>query len=309
MPLPTAPLPAPPPPAAACLNCGHGFGDSRPGFCPNCGQDTRLRAPTLLELAQQLGGAYVSTEGALWRTLKLLVTQPGALTALYLAGRRRHYVHPLRLYLTISVAVLLLARVLGGVSALSGLERPEVQASLATDKPNLTLNLYGSRVGLYQGAFVCERLPGVLCQRFQREIALDARSFMARLQQANARTVAHWGEVMFVLLPAFALGLQLVYRNRGLRYTEHLVYALHLHAFWYLVLALTLLPWPWPPPPWPPLSWPGLAWMAAYTLLAGRRVFGGRWWPRLLRGSLLFAYYGALLAVAVPVSVLVFLLL
>ena len=56
------------------------------------------------ELAQQFGGAYFSTEGALWRTLKLLLTRPGELTVRYLAGQRKHFVLPLRLTLSISEA-------------------------------------------------------------------------------------------------------------------------------------------------------------------------------------------------------------
>ena len=61
-----------------------------------------MRPPTLLEFAQQFGGAYLSTEGALWRTLGLLLLRPGELTRRYLNGQRKHYILPLRLYLTTS---------------------------------------------------------------------------------------------------------------------------------------------------------------------------------------------------------------
>jgi predicted RNA-binding Zn-ribbon protein involved in translation (DUF1610 family) len=100
----------------ACLNCGESFGargERRRRFCPECGQETTVRAPTLGEFAQQFGGAYFAAEGALWRSLKLLLLKPGALTVQYLAGRRKHYVLPLRLYLTISLLVLLAVRVAG----------------------------------------------------------------------------------------------------------------------------------------------------------------------------------------------------
>ena len=98
----------------ACANCGEPFASPPPAFCPACGQESRVRAPTLGEFVQQFGGAYFSTEGALWRTLKLLLFKPGELTKQYLAGRRKHYVLPLRLYLTISVVVLLVMRVMAG---------------------------------------------------------------------------------------------------------------------------------------------------------------------------------------------------
>ena len=94
----------------ACLNCRALLGQPRPRFCGQCGQETTLKPPTLLHFAQQFSGAYLSTEGALWRTLGLLLVQPGELTKRYLEGQRKHYVLPLRLYLTISVIVLLMLR-------------------------------------------------------------------------------------------------------------------------------------------------------------------------------------------------------
>ena len=94
------------PDPGSCPNCGRRHEAPPTPFCPGCGQETTLRPPTLGEFAQQFGGSYLSTEGALWRTLKLLLTRPGALTREYLAGRRRHYVLPLRLYLTASVVAL-----------------------------------------------------------------------------------------------------------------------------------------------------------------------------------------------------------
>jgi len=95
---------------ALCPNCGSRFAEPRPNYCGECGQESRVRAPTLGEFTQQLGGAYISMEGALWRTLWRLLLLPGQLTLEYLKGRRRRYVLPLRLYLTISVLALLALR-------------------------------------------------------------------------------------------------------------------------------------------------------------------------------------------------------
>lgn len=56
---------------------------------------------------------------------------------------------------------------------------------------------------------------------------------------------------------------------------------------------------------WLPLTLLAIGIMVVYTLLAERRVYGGRWWARLARGMLLSLYYWGLLAVAVPVAILV----
>jgi len=285
-----------------CLNCGAAFAPlTMPKFCPACGQETTLLPPTLREFAQQFGGAYVSTEGALWRTLKLLVLKPGELTVQYLAGRRKHYVLPLRLYLTVSLVLLLVVRLTHSVSVVEGVDSAEMRAAERGPLPSLVLNVAPVRVGVKDGVFVCDSLPALLCAQIQARAAPDARQFLARVRQANERVVANFGLVMAVLLPLFALCLKLADWRRHWRYTAHLVFTLHLHAFWSLVLTVTT-------PGGAVLRWLGLAWMVVYTLLASRRVYDGPWLPRLLRGAALTAMYTALLAITVPVAWLLALL-
>ena len=275
----------------ACLNCGESFGElgeRRRRFCPECGQETTLRPPTLREFAQQFGGAYFAAEGALWRSLKLLLLQPGALTAQYLAGRRKHYVLPLRLYLTLSLFVLLLVRVAG-----SGPVDVKVgdTAEIAKENRNFTIDLGVGRAGARDGVFFCEDLPRWACRRIQRRLDVDPKGMLTEVESLKDRFLGNLGPAMFVLLPSFALWLQLAYRNRRLRYTEHLVFALHVHAFWFVALLLAL-------PGWGSLTSLALLAVPIYTLMAMKRVYGGRLWPRLLRAGLVSALYGTTLILA-----------
>lgn len=275
----------------ACLNCGESFGElgeRRRRFCPECGQETSVRAPTLGEFAEQFGGAYFATEGALWRTLKLLLLKPGELTAQYLAGRRKHYVLPLRLYLTISLLALLLVRVVGIGSA-------EIKVGdsteIAKENSNITLNLGGGRAGMREGVFFCEQLPQWVCQRVQRRLDIEPKKMLSEVESMKDQFLGNLGGAMFVLLPSFALWLKLAYRNRRLRYTEHLVFALHVHAFWFVALMFTL-------PSWGLLTASALLAVPLYTFMAMKRVYGGRRWPRFLRGCLVSVLYGSTLALA-----------
>jgi hypothetical protein len=283
------PLPATESPAS-CANCGQAFAAPAPNFCPNCGQESRIRAPRLSEFLQQFGGAYFSTEGAMWRTLKLLLFKPGELTRQYLAGRRKHYVLPLRLYLTASVLVLLGVRLLGS----DNIEiKPEAAATMAEEnrRGTLTINLGGGRAGLRQGVFFCENLPQWLCQRVKRRVDISPDSVAAEINATKERFLGNLGAAMFLLLPSFALWLKLVYLNRRLRYTEHLVFALHLHTFWFLALALLLTKLA-------PLAFIGAAAVPTYALLAMKRVYGGRWRALLPRAFVVTLLYGVALALA-----------
>ena len=270
-----------------CLNCAETLqpraGGQSPAFCPACGQETTVKPPTVGEFVQQFGGAYFSTEGALWRTFKLLLFKPGELTRLYLTGRRKHYVLPLRLYLTISLLVLLLLRGLATVA----INAPDANKIDKDDRPlNVSLRLgpgLGS-AGLKNGVFYCDGMPAWFCQRLQRRIDVKPEALAGAVVQLSERFVANLGAALFVLLPSFALFMKLVYPSRRLRYTEHLVFGLHVHAFWFLMVALTLLP----------LGGSedlALLVVPVYTMRAMKRVYGGSFIWRALRASLVSLLY------------------
>lgn len=284
-------------PTAACLNCGHALDLPRPNFCPACGQETDVRPPTLGAFLQQFGGAYLSTEGALWRTLKLLLLKPGELTRQYLAGRRKHFVLPLRLYLSVSVVTLLLVRLLAGID----LDISTTQGFNPKKAESIPIDFGHGHAGMKNGQFYCEGLPAWLCKKLQDRVDLDAAAFQRQTARVGERIVSNLGAAMFVALPSFALWLMLAYRNRRMRYTEHLVFALHVHAFWFVALLFTL-------PGWGLLTALALLTVPVYTLMAMKRVYGGRPWPRLLRAGMVSALYVTTLALALAGVALVTLL-
>jgi len=70
-----------------------------------------------------------------------------------------------------------------------------------------------------------------------------------QLEAATNEAIAHWApRVMFVLVPLFAAMIHLTVRRSGRNYPQQLYFALHVHAAWFLCLAIAmaarLVPWP-----------------------------------------------------------------
>ena len=83
-----------------CKNCDTPI-EAR--FCPQCGQkDIELERP-LSELLREVVRETFDIDGRVARTLWTLIRRPGVLTSEFLAGRRRLYSPPFRLYLVVSV--------------------------------------------------------------------------------------------------------------------------------------------------------------------------------------------------------------
>ena len=94
-----------------CKNCETPFEGN---YCPQCGQrNVDLERP-LSELVSEVVHEAFDIDGRAIRTVWTLFRRPGVLTSEFLAGRRKLYSPPFRLYLVISLAFFLVAAWVAG---------------------------------------------------------------------------------------------------------------------------------------------------------------------------------------------------
>ena len=279
--------------SAYCRNCSLFLGAAPGNYCSNCGQDTATHPPSAWEFLHEFIGHYVAFEGKLARSLALLLCRPGALTLRYLSGKKNSYVLPLRLYLTASIVFFLVVKIFGaGNLSTSEANVEPTQANELSGQARTPSPIIGTRLadeGLQQKPLLsridctfateqCAKVKGYLKDRYQN-MTVDQVG-----RQVRDRTMSLVPYAMFFCLPLFALLTLILYRRRKLYYGEHLVYAMHVHAFAYLLLlAIALSP--------KAIS----EWLyivgAVYFWMAMRRVFGGRWLPTFLRYSIVGVLY------------------
>lgn len=88
-----------------CQNCNAQI-ESSLNYCPNCGQKNSDSRITFSELWTEFKDAVLNIESRTWRTFKNLFI-PGKLTQEYFSGKRRRYIHPLRLLLVSSLILII----------------------------------------------------------------------------------------------------------------------------------------------------------------------------------------------------------
>lgn len=86
---------APADPHAACANCDSPLGGP---FCAQCGQSAHIHR-SLAHLAEEVLHGVLHFDAKGWKTIPLLIVDPGRLTRSYIDGRRTKYVSPLALFL------------------------------------------------------------------------------------------------------------------------------------------------------------------------------------------------------------------
>lgn len=298
-------------PPLQCLNCGHGLmSDPQARYCARCGQETNLHPPAFLEFVHEFITHYVALEGSLWRTLFSLLFKPGKLTLEYFHGRRKHYVLPLRLYLTASFVFFLVAKVLGGgpsgitvshemsprtttAAPTAPAIKPDASAvsnaAMKRDaKPDAEASAWSESAYLIACAD-----PGATCGWRDRTIGKFLSKFLAAdslRMDWQARWLAMAPYAVFLMLPFFAGLLKLLYWGRNRLYGEHFVFSLHLQSFWFLALLLAeCLPYGG--------TWVLLAIVPTYSCAAFRNTYGGGWGATAARAFLAALIYGLMLAI------------
>ncbi|MBA4011609.1 MAG: hypothetical protein C0481_07055 [Phenylobacterium sp.] len=89
-----------------CDDCG---AEVTGRFCANCGQPAHTHR-TLLHLGEEILHGVMHFDSRIWRTLPLLVANPGRLTREWVLGKRTRYVSPLAMYLfTVFVMFMILS--------------------------------------------------------------------------------------------------------------------------------------------------------------------------------------------------------
>ena len=292
-------------PLPRCRNCGESASDH---FCPRCGQETRVSLPTLREFMREAMGRLVAFDGRLWRTLVALAFRPGFLTRAYLSGVRRRYVSPARLFLAMSLLLFAVIRLEVGTPDMSKAivvdgshgERESASSDLASIATESGTERF--QIGLDDNFNVVIRgvadtfLAKQLRRRFDR---FNRHTPEEKVQQIVDGALRYGSYVAFLLLPLFA-ALQLISyvgsrqgcAERPRLYAEHLVYAAHLHAFGFMMVALALAV------PYAPLRWLLVVWMLYYVMRAKQVVYGGRWRGRVPRSLAVFTTYAIALAAA-----------
>ena len=278
-------------------------------YCAQCGQETVIGKLRLRDFSHEYLQNFVTLEGRLWRSLWLLASQPGQLTLEFLVGRRRRYVRPIPLYLSLSFLLFVLLALTPPASLF---QFDDSSPMAATPTPTSTNRTTQSPPKATPTAK--DKLPSLekleldtglpqwlkpLGKRYSKAVEQLNDDPQGTSQRLLPAVLAKLPYAAFMLVPLFAVNTRLLYWRRSRVYAEHFLFALHLHAFVFLTflvghwltadtLAAALF-WSW----------------LIYLTLALRRFFGGRWWVQGLRALLLIALHALVIAIALAFTLVI----
>lgn len=261
------------PPLTHCENCGAPLTGR---FCGQCGQPAIDYRRSFRHVIVDVLDSFLNWDSKFLSTIGLLLVRPWRLTNEFVAGKRVRHLHPLRLYLLASILFFLVVT-LGAKSAhiqAGHADRrdmpPEAKARLQQAEAKIDRAL-GTGAGKDLTAQVDQAMAKemdkdvpvtvsgsndqplleitsdkdvhrVRNDRFGKWIEARAKEKVgengSKAQFFLVSVVNNLPYMMMCAIPLFAFVLKLLYIRKHIYYIDHLIYALHVHAFAYLAIMI-----------------------------------------------------------------------
>ena len=252
----------------------------------------------------EITGDLFDLDSRIWRTLVALLFRPGHLSAEFIAGRRARYLPPLRLYLVISFILFLTI----GITATGPLSEDK-DSPLQVGEEGLVISVDPDDSDDNIPMPEAEDTPGDP-NDWEGDIGLADENSPQWLRDIDQRMEENVGtlrdnpgalseamvdyipQMMFLLLPLFALLIRFAYLFSGFHYLQHLVFALHYHSFAYLAYLVVMAF------EYAGFDAEGWLWllMLSYLPLALRRTYGSGWRGAVGKSLLIYLSYALMLA-------------
>ncbi len=336
--MPTPPtLPPPVLPLGACGNCGvplHG------SYCHACGQPIHGLVRHFGSVMGDVMDSVLNIDARIVHTLLPLYFRPGRITVDYFADKRARYVTPFRLVFFLAIMAFLAMQLMlrfGSANFVVYDTAPAASTSSSTavaaeemhDRHFAAGNITLSDKVVWNRQTKPWRIAGAptFANDWFNDCIENARNNLHQLNSGNVVAQKTTGmrltsgllavapQVLFILLPIFALMLKLFYVFKRRMYMEHLIVAMHSHAFIMLsllvVVALDLLT---------RIVTPHVAllggllgllraaawvWMFVYLLIMQKRVYRQGWVMTTLKYAVIGMCYSVLIGIGTAFALLV----
>jgi hypothetical protein len=223
-----------------CQNCGY---KDRGKFCSNCGQSfTELNRP-MKDIFAEVGD-IANIDSRIFRSIPPFLFKPGFLTREYLAGKRKKYMSPFRLYLLLSLLFFFLAQTTSKQITEAGDDWLKINTD--TSDTNIRDDSLAIELLKNDSVFMADidstastkSIRKAKRRKRLRQGAIEALTNKLVFLQNFYRTISY---VLFLLMPVFALLLKMLYIRRRVFYIEHLMFSINMHSFMLLIFSMMIV--------------------------------------------------------------------
>jgi hypothetical protein len=262
-----------------CLNCQLKY-PAHYNYCPQCGQENTIVRVSFLQILRDLFDNYITLDSRFGRTIIPFLFRPGYLSEAFNKGKRIHYIHPVRLYILMSLLYFFVFGYVAGIKDLTirALEGNKTATDSTGQQQNLitvqgdvdfkvnTDNSKDSKgslrnVGnnwLLRAIQDPQMTESALLDTIKNnEINIQKIKIINNLDKIIAKQLLKIGQrdlpmfineilsniplMMLIMLPLLAVMLRVIYPFAPFYYIEHFVNILYLQSFVYFIFSISMV--------------------------------------------------------------------
>ena len=209
-----------------CANCGTELNGL---FCSNCGQTAKSRRGPIWQVIGQFGDELFSVDSKVLTGLFTLLIKPGVLSARFLNGKRASVLHPVRLYLVISLLFFF-------VFAIPSPDVSDTNVYIGNVLLGPDKAIEGRANSRWVG-FDLEEGEENIIENWLNEFIEDRKQI---LQSSSPQVIVDrmfnglediLSNILILFLPLFAVVLKVLYLFKRTLYFDHLIFSLHFQTW------------------------------------------------------------------------------
>ena len=203
-----------------CRNCGTRL-ETR--YCPHCGQDRLMgRQRSFGQMAMDIGSSIFAFDDKSWSTIKKLIFNPGFLSKEYVTGRLIRYTMPFKMFWLMILAFTI---VFSFHDTTPVILTPRDTAEERQTPTEIVRN--EGDVAEQTAVTEAAEQAVVTEQETQNGVVSDFLQYLPYF--------------MLLVIPVFTALLALFFRKEKYAFSEHLIFAVHLHTLIFFLFTLEIL--------------------------------------------------------------------
>ncbi len=275
-----------------CLNCGESL---QGRYCHNCGQEN-------IELREPIGRVFLRLfegltyfDSKFFKTSLPLLFKPGYLTRQYLGGKKLSFLNPVKMYFFLSFIYFLLFFWMGDSSDIISLNPSEKTTNVIGVIDTAESNNKSVTFG-FEGDNWLSRKVKEIKERARK----DGKAVTNELSNLYSSNIP---KLVFLAMPFLALFLKLFYRKRY--FIEHLIHAIHLHSFGFVLFIVLLLIGQALPNDDEFFSLIGIFIMLLYLVISFKSVYQQKWIKTIFKTVTILMMYSIVLGIGFLMNIII----
>jgi hypothetical protein len=219
-----------------CQNCGD---EVKVRFCPSCGQENTETKKSFHYLFTHFLEDLVHYDNSFWKAIKYLLYTPATLSMVYLSGKRKQFMAPVKLFIFINF----FAFFVFNAFVFHDMEKVVTEETETRNSDFDKKNIFNDKVRFVGNSPQKGEEKSWIDKNINDKVAKLNKDYTLRqiYKMMFNKAIANIPKWIFLFMPFFAFGLWLTHDKKKWWFFDHGIFTFHFFSTFLLLLSVTTL--------------------------------------------------------------------